>query len=178
MNRWLAVVAVVALTAGAARAQDADPAESAVWKKVHESVFANAPIAPAEGIVTLDTPKRAEDAAIVPVAIRSGIAQRSDRFSDTIWLIVDNNPSPIAAVFHFTTASAAPTWRRASASSNTRTRAIAETNDGKLYMAVNYEGVRRLLGTGRQGRRGRAGVARQDAHPRRRDAGAPPCSPS
>src|SRR6185503_18681545 len=69
MNRWLAVVAVVALSMGAARAQDDDPAESAVWKKVHASVFANAVIAPADGIVTLDTPKRAEDAAIVPVAI-------------------------------------------------------------------------------------------------------------
>ena len=38
----------------------ADPADSAVWKKVHESVFANAPIAAADGVVTLDTPKRAE----------------------------------------------------------------------------------------------------------------------
>jgi len=142
MNRWLAVVAVVAvvaLTAGAARAQDADPAESAVWKKVHESVFANAPIAPAEGVVTLDTPKRAEDAAIVPVAIRSGIAQRSDRYIDTIWLIVDNNPSPIAAVFHFTTASGrADMETRIRVEQYTHVRAIARTNDGKFYMAVNY----------------------------------------
>jgi sulfur-oxidizing protein SoxY len=139
MNRWLAVVAVVALTAGAARAQDADPADSAVWKKVHESVFANAPIAPAEGIVTLDTPKRAEDAAIVPIAIRSGIAQRSDRYIDTIWLIVDNNPSPIAAVFHFTTASGrADMETRIRVEQYTHVRAIAKTNDGKLYMAVNY----------------------------------------
>jgi len=139
MKRWLAVVAVVALTAGAARAQDADPAESAVWKKVHESVFANAPIAPAEGIVTLDTPKRAEDAAIVPIAIRSGIAQRSDRYIDTIWLIVDNNPSPIAAVFHFTTASGrADMETRIRIEQYTHVRAIAKTNDGKLYMAVNY----------------------------------------
>ena len=139
MNRWLAVVAVVALTANAARAQDADPAESAVWKKVHESVFANAPIAPADGIVTLDTPKRAEDAAIVPVAIRSGIAQRNDRYIDTIWLIVDNNPSPIAAVFHFTTASGrADMETRIRVEQYTHVRAIAKTNDGKLYMAVNY----------------------------------------
>jgi sulfur-oxidizing protein SoxY len=139
MNRWLAVVAVVAFTAGAARAQDADPAESPVWKKVHESVFANAPIAPADGIVTLDTPKRAEDAAIVPVAIRSGIVQRSDRYIDTIWLIIDNNPSPIAAVFHFTTASGrADMETRIRVEQYTHVRAIAQTNDGKLYMAVNY----------------------------------------
>jgi len=139
MNRWLAIVAVVALTAGSARAQDVDPAASAVWKKVHESVFANAPIAPADGIVTLETPKRAEDAAIVPVAIRSGIAQRSDRYIDTIWLIVDNNPSPIAAVFHFTTASGrADMETRIRVEQYTHVRAIAKTNDGKLYMAVNY----------------------------------------
>jgi len=139
MNRWLAVVAVVALTAGPARAQDADPAESPVWKKVHESVFASAPIAPADGIVTLDTPKRAEDAAIVPVAIRSGIVQRSDRYIDTIWLIIDNNPSPIAAVFHFTTGSGrADMETRIRIEQYTHVRAIAKTNDGKLYMAVNY----------------------------------------
>jgi len=139
MNRWLAVVAVVALTAGAARAQDADPADSVVWKKVHESVFADAPIAPADGIVTLETPKRAEDAAIVPVAIRSGIPQRSDRYIDTIWLIIDNNPSPIAAVFHFTTASGrADMETRIRIEQYTHVRAIARTSDGKLYMAVNY----------------------------------------
>ena len=118
----------LSLAAGAPPSrQDADPADSAVWKKVHESVFANAPIAPADGIVTLDTPKRAEDAAIVPVAIRSGFAQRSDRFIDTIWLIVDNNPSPIAAVFHFTTASGrADIETRIRVEQYTHVRAIAK----------------------------------------------------
>lgn len=139
MNRLLTIVAVVALTAGAAHAQDADPTESAVWKKVHQSVFAGAPIAAADGILTLETPKRAEDAAVVPVAIRSGIGQRADRYIDTIWLIVDNNPSPIAAVFHFTTASGrADMETRIRVEQYTHVRAVARTNDGKLYMAVNY----------------------------------------
>lgn len=139
MNRLLTIVAVVALTAGVARAQDADPAENAVWKKVHQSVFAGAPIAAADGILTLETPKRAEDAAVVPVAIRSGIGQRADRYIDTIWLIVDNNPSPIAAVFHFTTASGrADMETRIRVEQYTHVRAVARTNDGKLYMAVNY----------------------------------------
>jgi sulfur-oxidizing protein SoxY len=139
MLRWIAVATVVALTPGAACAQDADPAASAVWKKVHESVFANAPIAPADGVLALDTPKRAEDAAIVPVAIRSAIAQRSDRYIETIWLVVDNNPSPIAAVFHFTMASGrADMETRIRVEQYTHVRAIAKTSDGKLYMAVNY----------------------------------------
>ena len=139
MIRCLAVLLAMTLAAGPALAQDADPADSAVWKKVHESVFANAPIAAADGVVTLDTPKRAEDAAIVPVAIRSGFPQRSDRFIETIWLIVDNNPSPIAAVFHFTTASGrADMETRIRVEQYTHVRAVARTNDGKLYMAVNY----------------------------------------
>jgi sulfur-oxidizing protein SoxY len=139
MIRWLAVLVALTLMAGRAGAQDADPADSAVWKKVHESVFANAPIASADGVVTLDTPKRAEDAAIVPVAIRSGFPQRSDRFIETIWLIVDNNPSPIAAVFHFTTASGrADMETRIRVEQYTFVRAVARTSDGKLYMAANY----------------------------------------
>jgi len=141
MLRLIAIAAVVALTAGGAHAQDASPDAdaSAVWKKVHESVFANADIAPADGVVSLETPKRAEDAAVVPVAIRAAIAQRSDRYIDTLWLVVDNNPSPIAAVFHFTMASGrADMETRIRVEQYTHVRAIARTNDGKLYMAVNY----------------------------------------
>jgi sulfur-oxidizing protein SoxY len=142
MIRWpgcLAILLATTVAASSAAAQDADPAASAVWQKVHDSLFANAPIAAADGVVTLDTPKRAEDAAIVPVAIRAGFPQRSDRYIDTIWLIVDNNPSPIAAVFHFTTASGrADMETRIRVEQYTHVRAVAKTNDGKLFMAVNY----------------------------------------
>jgi len=137
--RSLVLSLTLAAAAGGAWAQDADPAESAIWKKVHEGVFANAPIADAAGIVTLGTPKRAEDAAIVPIAIRSGFAQSSARYIDTIWLLVDNNPSPIAAVFHFTPDSGrADMETRIRIEQYTHVRAVAKTNDGKLYMAANY----------------------------------------
>ncbi len=125
--------------AGAARGQDADPAASAVWKKVHASVFAGAPIDAADNVLTLDTPKRAEDAAIVPIAIRAQLPQTNERFIETIWLIVDNNPSPIAAVFHFTRDSGrADIETRIRVEEYTYVRAVALTNKGKLYMAANY----------------------------------------
>lgn len=138
--RFFCVVMAMALTAaGAARGQDADPADSAVWKKVHASVFANAPLEPADNVITLDTPKRAEDAAIVPVAIRSHFPQAKERFIETIWLIVDNNPSPIAAVFHFTLESGrADIETRIRIEEYTHVRAVALTNDGKLYMTARY----------------------------------------
>ena len=94
---------------------------------------------PADGVVALVTPPRAEDAAIVPVAIRAQFAQARERYIDTIWLLVDNNPSPVAAVFHFTQGSGrADIETRIRIEEYTYVRAVARTGDGKLYMAANY----------------------------------------
>ena len=125
--------------AGLARAQETGPADSAVWKKVHASVFSGARLEAADDVVALDTPRRAEDAAIVPLSIRSRFPQTRERYIETIWLIVDNNPSPIAAVFHFTPESGrADIETRIRIEEYTYVRAVALTNDGKLYMAANY----------------------------------------
>ena len=133
------ILALGFAAAGAARGQDASPADSAVWKKVHASVFGNASLEAADNVITLDTPKRAEDAAIVPLAIRAQFPQTKERYIEKIWLIIDNNPSPIAAVFHFTLESGrADIETRIRIEQYTYVRAVALTNDGKLYMAANY----------------------------------------
>ena len=138
--RFLGVILILWLAApGAARGEDANSANSVVWKKLHASIFGGAPIEAAGNVVTLDTPKRAEDAAIVPIAIRSQFPQAREHYIETIWLIIDNNPSPIAAVFHFTLESGrADLETRIRIENYTHVRAVALTNDGKLYMAVNY----------------------------------------
>ena len=133
------ILALGVACTGAARGQDAGPADSAVWKKVHASMFGNAILEAADGVVTLDTPKRAEDAAIVPLAIRAQFPQTKERHIETIWLVIDNNPSPIAAVFRFTPESGrADIETRVRIEEYTYVRAVARTNDGKLYMAANY----------------------------------------
>jgi sulfur-oxidizing protein SoxY len=122
-----------------ARAQSENSDDGIVWQKLHAGVFADATIEPGEGVVELDTPKRAEDATVVPVAIRARLAQTTDHFIETIWLIVDDNPSPVAAVFHFTPASGrADIETRIRIEQYTHVRAIARTNDGRLFMAANY----------------------------------------
>ena len=129
---WLAIPA-------ASWAQDSDPEASVVWQKLRADLFAGAPIAAGDNVVTLETPKRAEDAAIVPVAIRAQFPQTSDRYIQKLWLIIDNNPSPIAAVFRLTLASGrADIETRMRVEQYTHVRAIALTNDGKLYMVTNY----------------------------------------
>jgi sulfur-oxidizing protein SoxY len=135
---WV-ILALGCAAAGAARGQEASPADSAVWQKVHASVFGNAALEAADGVITLDTPKRAEDAAIVPLAIRSQFPQTRERYIERIWLIIDNNPSPIAAVFHFTPESGrADIETRVRIEQYTYVRAVALTSDGKMYMAANY----------------------------------------
>jgi sulfur-oxidizing protein SoxY len=129
---WLAIPA-------ASRAQDNDPEASVIWQKVRADLFAGAAIAAGDDVVVLETPKRAEDAAIVPVAIRAKFPQTSDRYVQTLWLIIDNNPSPIAAVFQLTPESGrADIETRMRVEQYTHVRAVALTNDGKLYMVSNY----------------------------------------
>ncbi len=124
---------------GIAHAQDVDPEASAVWQKVRADLFAGAKIAPGDGVVTLEVPARAQDAAVVPLIIHALFPQAADRSIDKIWLIVDNNPSPIAAVFQFTRRSGrADIETRIRVDQYTHVRAIAATSDGVLYMATRY----------------------------------------
>jgi sulfur-oxidizing protein SoxY len=133
------VLAVFIAATAMARAQDPAPDASPIWQKVHADVFAGARIASGEGVIELEIPARAQDAALVPVAIRAAFPQAADRFIEKIWLVVDNNPSPIAAVFQFTRRSGrADIETRIRVEQYTHVRAIAATQDGALYMASRF----------------------------------------
>jgi sulfur-oxidizing protein SoxY len=139
-QRFLGVMLAFGVIAtNAAWAQVPDPEASAVWQKVHASVFEGAVFERADDVIVLETPRRAEDAAIVPVAIRARFAQSPERSIRKIWLLIDNNPSPIAAVFQFTLESGrADIETRIRIEEYTYVRAVALTSDGKLYLAANY----------------------------------------
>ena len=135
--RWLLAAGIAA--AGIAHGQDVDPEASAIWQKVRADLFAGKPIAPGDGVVALEVPARAQDGAVVPLTIRALFPQSAERSIDKVWLIVDNNPSPIAAVFQFTRLSGrADIETRIRVDQYTHVRAIAATNDGSLYMVSRY----------------------------------------
>jgi sulfur-oxidizing protein SoxY len=121
---------------------EAAPQASAVgiWPKVRTSLFGNRPISDNIGdVVQLEAPARAEDASTVPVAIRAQLPQTPGRHVQKLWLLVDNNPSPIAAVFELTPDSGrADIETRIRIEQYTDVRAIAELNDGSLHMASRY----------------------------------------
>ncbi len=134
---WLLAMALA--VCANAPAQEPDPAASEIWKKVRASELGDAPILPGDGVIALDVPIRAADAAVVPIAVRARFAQSAERYIERAWLLVDSNPSPIAAVFEFTPESGrAEIETRIRIEDYTHVRAVVRTNDGRLYMATRY----------------------------------------
>lgn len=111
-----------------------------VWPKVRSALFGSRTINDhAAEVLLLEAPARAEDASTVPIAIRTRLPQTPGRYVQKLYLLVDNNPSPIAAVFELTPDSGrADIETRIRVEQYTEVRAIAELNDGSLYMASRY----------------------------------------
>ncbi len=117
-----------------------DPDANPMWQQVRASLFKERPIiSPADDMIALDAPSRAQDAAIVPISIKTRFEQNKERYVDKLYLIIDNNPSPVGAVFHFTPLSGrADIETRVRVEAYTHIRAIAEMNDGQIYMSTRF----------------------------------------
>lgn len=131
---WL-LVALVFTNLALAAGED----ESA-WNNVLKAkYFGERPIEESSGIIELSAPYRAEDPALTPISVAAKIPQTEGKYIKTITLIIDNNPVPFAAAFHFTPESGkADIATRLRFNAYTFIRAIAETNDGKLSMVKSY----------------------------------------
>ena len=114
--------------------------EDMLWTGgLRQAYFGDRPITQSDDLIVLDVPKRAKDAAIVPVSITARIPQTDERYIETIYLIIDKNPGALAAKFHFTPKSGrADLAFRVRIDAYTPVRAIAETNDGELYMSRRF----------------------------------------
>jgi sulfur-oxidizing protein SoxY len=123
----------------AAQASD-NPEANEIWRKVRASLFEKRPITNVgDDTLVLDAPVRAEDAAVVPIAIRAPQPQTASGFVEKLYLVIDNNPSPIAAIFSFTPQSGrADIETRVRVDEYSFVRAIAETSDGRLLMRTRF----------------------------------------
>lgn len=117
-----------------------DPEASPIWQKVRASLFEGRSIAAASAdTLSLEAPARAIDAAVVPIVIRTRLPQTPAAHVSRIYLLIDANPSPIAAIFHFTPESGrADIETRVRVDAYSFVRAVAETSDGRLFMATRY----------------------------------------
>jgi sulfur-oxidizing protein SoxY len=142
----LAVCGALGVAAGVARAAVAEPVASPVaddeeaaravrWKDLQHAIFANRPIQDGAGFLSIDAPARALDAALVPV----DLTLTGDRRIKGIYLIIDNNPGPLAA--HFTFGPQGDPHRlklRVRVNAYTYIHAVAETTDDQLYSVARF----------------------------------------
>ncbi|MCI0466920.1 MAG: quinoprotein dehydrogenase-associated SoxYZ-like carrier [Beijerinckiaceae bacterium] len=130
-----AVFATAVLFAAPAAALDDEAARTARWTGLAEAIFGAKPIQSGEGKIALEVPERALDAALVPVTIR--VQNPPDVKS--IYLVIDNNPAPLAA--HITFGPAADprsVQLRVRVDQYTYMHVIEETRDGALYESHRF----------------------------------------
>jgi sulfur-oxidizing protein SoxY len=135
--RSLTFAAIAALALGTpCMAQEQS---EATWNSIKPNIFGDAAIVEDDAVLALDTPVRAEDAAIVPIGITAKFPQNTARSIKAITLIIDENPAPVAGKFTF-----GPAAPDASFSTRVRinaysfVRAVAELNDGTLHMVKRF----------------------------------------
>lgn len=108
-----------------------------VWPELQSQIFGTAEIAQADGLLSLEAPIRAEDAALVPITVRMPASAKVKK----ITLVVDKNPVPVAAAFSFGKAAGdgeRMLSTRIRINRYTFIRAVAETEDGKLHMVSKF----------------------------------------
>lgn len=132
-------LALILTVASGSVSAGADSGDDARWIELKEMVFGDKKIFDGTGVVELEAPMRAYDAAVVPVTITALIPQTADRYIRTITLLVEKNPVPVAGVFHMTPdIGIATISTRIRVNEYTNVRAVVETSDGMLFQAVRY----------------------------------------
>jgi sulfur-oxidizing protein SoxY len=117
----------------------ADQDESEWNNTLKNQYFSGKTIEESNNIIELDAPIRAEDPALVPLKINTKIQQTNDSYIKKILVLVDKNPFPFVGEFEFSPHSGkADLAMRIRVNTYSYIRAIAEMNDGKLYMSKKY----------------------------------------
>ena len=128
------------------RAEAVDPASAPRrverWEDLRAALFDGRVTGrAAEGTLDLAAPRRAEDAAAVPVSVRLSpdLASRLR----ALWLVVDDNPAPLAVYVEPGSAAASGGGFRAFSTvlrvdAHTLVHAVAETADGMLLEAAAF----------------------------------------
>ena len=136
---WARVLSL-ALAGAAALGPPATPEESEAaratrWHDVAQAIFNGRPVQDGSAILQVDAPPRALDAALVPVSITVQPAARPK----TIYMVIDDNPAPVAAIIHFGPLADPHMLKlRVRVDQYTLLHAVAELPDGRLVSAARF----------------------------------------
>jgi len=104
------------------------------WQALQIALFGQRKVEPdTASLIKLDAPPRALDAALVPIGIELAKPVKN------VWLIIDNNPGPLAGHFTFGPKADPQSLRlRVRVNEYTLVHAVAETTDGKLISTEKF----------------------------------------
>jgi sulfur-oxidizing protein SoxY len=109
------------------------------WPGLVQDIFDSRAMEDGTGVIAVEMPYRAEDAAIVPVTLRTILPADDARRVVAITLVIDQNPAPMAARFELgQDASVSQISTRVRVNNYTNVHAVAELSDGKLYVAKTF----------------------------------------
>src|SRR5438270_4404108 len=131
----LAFAAAVAMSV--AHAQSPEPSDP--WPSLVSDLFHDRAMQSGDGLITLDAPYRAEDAALVPMTLDFALPPGDPRHVKKITLVIDQNPAPMAASFEIGPNSGMTSIAtRLRVNDYTNVHEVAELSDGQLYVVQKY----------------------------------------
>lgn len=140
---WILLIILGGQTAFAAESSNDFSANSSPitvdrWQLLRSQLFGEREIME-DSVVELEAPGRAFEAARVPVTIRASAGLAKERFIRKLYLIVDNNPLPVAGTFTFEPNNGWDTIdTELRVNEYSYARAVAELNDGSLHMSSSF----------------------------------------
>ncbi len=131
----VSVLTIAATLPSHADDEDSPAARAARWRDIEKTIFGDKVATPGGSVVTLDAPYRAADASLVPITITLDPKKPVKE----LYLVIDDNPSPVAAHYTFGPAADPHVIRmRVRVNSYTNVHAVAELQDGSLVEAVKF----------------------------------------
>jgi sulfur-oxidizing protein SoxY len=114
---------------------DEEAARAARWRELQHSIFGDRPVQDGGGLIDIDAPPRALDAALVPISL----TVKGDKPIKGIYLVIDNNPGPLAGHFTFGPQGDPRSLKlRVRVNAYTYIHAVAETRDDHLYAVARF----------------------------------------
>ncbi|MGH1419934.1 MAG: quinoprotein dehydrogenase-associated SoxYZ-like carrier [Hyphomicrobiaceae bacterium] len=109
------------------------------WDSIRSDFFGDREILDGKDVMAIDAPKKAEDAAVVPIEVF--LFSRIGGNVKKLTVLIDRNPAPLVAKMTFGDAAGSSSRKiatRVRFNSYSFIRAVAEMDDGKLYMTSRF----------------------------------------
>ena len=139
MNRLYSLLISLFFGLNVSSVQAAQPPDGIRWESLKESLFGSRLLHDDSGArLRLEMPGRAADASAVPLAITVR-AMPGDPGVRKLYLVIDNNPSPVGAIFDFgAPRNGVALEVRVRIEDYTWVRVIAEREDGSLIATKHF----------------------------------------